>query len=202
MPLTSTAAARSLGHGGMLLVAAWLSVACSSSSNPSAEAPAAPSTAPPTFGAYTHFNERSYPVCGVAIGPAYGELRVIGPLDSVLGTDATLMAPRPEPVQYALAGRFVLKVAPGCEQGTELRIEPPSAARIVTTAPAADGQLAGAEIEASTRKFSISGTGAATFVQEVALACPAEPNPCPKDPRKDDGVAVPTISPTFTPLPR
>ncbi len=140
----------------------------------------------------------SYPVCGTGLGPSYKGLGVIGPLDRFLGTDASQAAPTPAPIEYAWAGRFVLKLTPDCKKGADVRFEPPSAAEITGRAVAADGRLAGVGIRAHVQTFRIIGTGAVAFDQRVELACPMA-DACPADPRKDDGVADPTVSPEPTP---
>lgn len=142
---------------------------------------------------------KSYPVCGVGLGPSYRDLSTIATTQFLLGNDATRGAPEPAPVKYAYAGLFVLRVAPGCEHGDEIRIEPPSAAEITARAPAADGKAAGVAIQAHVRQFRIIGSGAVAFDQQVKLICQGRPgDPCPADPSKDDG-GYPEVSPLPTP---
>jgi hypothetical protein len=144
-------------------------------------------------------NAKSYPVCGVGLGPSYRDLSTMATTQFLLGNDATQGAPEPAPVQYANEGMFVLKVAPGCEHGDEIRIEPPSAAEITARAPAADGKAAGVAIQARVREFRIVGSGAVAFDQQVKLICQGRPgDPCPADPSTDDG-GYPEASPLPTP---
>lgn len=140
----------------------------------------------------------SYPVCGAGLGPSYLSLSATGTNQFLLGNDATRGAPTPAPVEHAHTGLFVLKVAPDCDRGDEIRIEPPSAAEIATRAPSADGHLAGVGIQAHVREFRIIGTGAVAFDQRVKLVCPTEPDSCPHDPTEDSG-GYPDVSPIPSP---
>lgn len=142
--------------------------------------------------------ERSYPVCGVGLGPSYRGFGGKPPTEFPLGNDATQGAPTPSPITYAYAGLIALKVAADCEHGDNIQIDPPSAAEIITRAPAADGLLAGVGIAAHVRAFHIIGTGAVPFTQKVELVCPDKPNPCPADPRQDV-IEYPAPSPAPTP---
>lgn len=70
------------------------------------------------------------------------------------------------------AGYLVyVKVSLDCEHGGRVQISPPTAARIVITAPAADGLAAAVVVQPlRPEPFHILGSGSVSFDLRVALA--------------------------------
>jgi len=101
-------------------------------------------------------------VCGTGLGDTAG-------LASIPFMDISTSVPTPPPNTYA--GLFILRLTPGCEHGDNVRIVPPSAARIVRQAPAADGLAAGVRIESYATDYQVIGTGAVPFVEKVDVPC-------------------------------
>jgi len=134
----------------------------------------------------------SYPVCGVGLGTPQALSGAPG-----LENDSYRGAPSPAPILDSVSGNIILRLVPDCEKGDSIQFSPASAARIIRQAPAADGLLAGARIEAHVRHFHILGTGAVPFDQRVDLDCPPEPDKCPTNPMEQSQIAHPsTIDPT------
>jgi hypothetical protein len=128
------------------------------------------------------------PVCGIELGNGLG-------LPSYGHFDITSAAPTPPPITNA--SEFALRMTPGCEHGDNVRISPPSAARIIKQAPAADGLYAGVAIESYGPDYQIIGTGAVPFDQQVHVTCESLGRPdCPTDPRY---AGPPTPTPAASP---